>query len=111
MAFKILYTEAVSLGINYQTGDLLNDIDSNFAQCYNTNENSYSSTFTNASLSSGILTVTHGLNTGFPKPVMRRPDGTYEDATAIMTYVSANQVTFDFSGAIAAGTWYLEIRY
>lgn len=103
--FETKYTGGI-----YQTLDLLQDLDSSFAQAYNTTGNTYSGTFTNSNLVSGVLTVTHGLNTGFPKPVIRRPDGTYEDPIEIMTYVTANQVTFDFGGSIASGTWNIEIR-
>lgn len=105
IAFETKYT-----GASYQTLDLLQDLDSSFAQAYNTTGNTYSGTFTNSNLVSGVLTVTHGLNTGFPKVMIRRPDNTYEDAMAIMTYVTANQVTFDFGGSIAIGTWNIEIR-
>jgi len=103
--FETKYT-----GGTYYTLDLLQDIDLALTEAYNINDNTYSGTFTNSNLVSGVLTVTHSLNTGFPKPTLRRPDGTYEDALSIMEWVSDNQVTFDFGGAIATGTWYLEIR-
>jgi hypothetical protein len=110
MAYTNLYNEAVSQGTNYKTANLLQDIDSNFGEAFNTTDETYSGTFTNSNLSSGVLTVTHNLNTGFPKPVIRRPDGTYEEPISIMTHVSDNQVTFDFGGSIATGTWYIQIR-
>lgn len=110
MAYTNLYNKAVSEGTNYQTGDLLQDIDTNFGQAYNNTDNTYTSVFANSNLISGVLTVTHGLSTGYPKPTMRRPDGTYENALDIMTYITDNQVSFDFSGAITTGNWYLEIK-
>lgn len=110
MSYINLENQADTLGVSYITRDLLQDIDSNFGQSYNITDQTYTGTFTNSNLVSGILTVTHNLNTGFPKVMIRRPDGTYENAIAIMTYQSVNQVTFDFAGAIESGTWNIQIR-
>ncbi len=65
----------------------------------------YDFTFVNGDLIGGVLTVSHSLGTNYPKPLIQRPDCTYEDAVAIMTFITTNSISFDFGGAIAAGTW------
>lgn len=104
MAFIDLENEAQTQGTNYKTRDLLQDIDSNFLQL-NNSINNYTFQFTNANLVSGVLSVNHALNTQYPLATIIRPDGTYENAEAIMTRVDADNVTFDFGGAIQTGTW------
>lgn len=104
MAFIDLENEAQTQGTNYKTRDLLQDVDSNFAQLVNV-INPYTFQFTTANLVGGVLTINHALNTQFPIPTLIRPDGTYEDAEAIMTRTDADNVSFDFGGAIQAGTW------
>jgi len=105
MAYIDILTKAISEGTNYKTADLLADLDSNFAQAKNNVDDNYNFQFTTASLVAGILTVNLPFSTSYPKPSLRRPDGTYENAYAIMTRVSDTQLTFDFGGAIQAGTW------
>ena len=109
MAFIDLENRAITLGTNYKTQDLLQDIDSNFTQL-NNSINSYTFQFTNANLVSGVLSINHALNTQYPIAQLRRPDGTYESVEAIMNYVDTDNVTFDFGGAIQTGTWYGLIR-
>jgi hypothetical protein len=110
MALVILEDRMDALGVAYTTRILLQDIDSNFAQVQLTGGASYNGSFQNSDLVAGVLSVNHGLNTTFPKPLIRRPDGTYEDALSIMTYTDVNNVTFDFGGSIAAGTWVILIE-
>ena len=109
MSFIDIKTKAVALGTNYKTSGLLDDLVFNFTQL-DSIINSYPFQFNNTNLVSGVLTVTHGKNTAYPIPLIRRPDGTYEDAMAIMTWVDVNTVTFDFGGSIATGTWIGLIR-
>lgn len=104
MAFIDLENEADTLGTNYKTRDLLQDIDSNFTQLNNT-INPYTFQFSNTNLVAGVLSINHSLNTQFPIPTLIRPDGTYENAESIITKVDADNVTFDFGGAIQTGTW------
>jgi len=105
MAYIDILAKAISVGTGYLTGGLLADLDSNFAQAKNNVDDNYNFQFTNASLTAGVLTVNLPFSTSYPKPSLRRPDGTYEDAYAIMTRVSDTQLTFDFGGAIQTGTW------
>jgi len=65
----------------------------------------YPFTFTTADLDAGVLTVTHNLGTNYPKPSLRLPDNTYLEGYTIMTFIDINSVSFDFGGAITAGTW------
>jgi hypothetical protein len=105
MAYINLENEAETQGTNYLTRDLLQDIDSNFAQATNNLTSVYNFQFTNANLISGVLTVNHNLDTAYPKASLRRPNGKYEEPTQIMTYINSNSVSFDFGGSIATGTW------
>lgn len=105
MSYINLENKAETEGANYKTRDLLQDIDSNFQEARNTTDNEYTFEFNNSNLVSDILTITHGLNTNYPDPLIRRPDGTYEDALSIMQYQNSNQVTFNFGGDIESGTW------
>jgi len=104
MAFIDLENEAISQGTNYKTQGLLQDIDSNFAQLNNA-INPHTFQFTTSNLVAGVLSINHVLNTQYPIATLIRPDGTFEDAEAIMTRVDADNVTFDFGGAIQTGTW------
>ena len=110
MAYIDLEAKAIAEGTNYKTQDLLQDIDSNFDQAKNTADSVYQFTFTNSNLVAGVLTITHSLDTNYPSPLLRRPDGTYENAIAIMTYITSNQVIFDFGGVIDTGTWIGQIE-
>lgn len=105
MAYIDLIAKATALGLGYLTNGLLTDIDSNFTQAKNNIDDNHDFTFTTASLSSGVLTINLPFSTTHPKPYLRRPDGTYENALDIMTRITDTQVTFDFGGAIQAGTW------
>jgi hypothetical protein len=68
-------------------------------------------TFTNADLVDGELIVVHNLGTSNPKPLLRRPDDTYEDAIGIMEYIDTNNIKFNFGpGDIDTGTWIGEIK-
>ena len=84
--------------------DIKDTVNSN-AQDTETRLGFYPFTFENADLVSGVLSVPHNLNTGFPKVTLRRPDGTFEEPTQIMVYIDANNINLDFGGPIAAGTW------
>ena len=105
MSFIGLLAKAIAQGTNYKTADLLTDLDTNFGQAKNSTTDDHTFNFTNANLVSGVLTVNLPFTTNYPKPLIRRPDGTYENAIDIMTRVTSSQVTFDFGGAIQAGTW------
>lgn len=109
MAYIDIKAKAISLGTGYLTGGLLDDIDSNFVQAKNNIDDNHNFQFSNSDLVANILTVNLPFSTSYPKPTLRRPDGTYEDPYAIMTRVSDTQVTFDFGGAIQTGTWYGQI--
>jgi hypothetical protein len=105
MAYIDLENKAETQGTNYKTRDLLQDIDSNFAQAVNNLTSVYNFQFTNANLVSGVLTINHNLDTAYPKALIRRPDGSYEEVTQIMNYVTSNQIALDFGGSIETGTW------
>jgi len=105
MSYIDLEAKAEAQGTNYKTRDLLQDIDSNFGQAQNISDSVHTFNFSNSDLIGGVLTLTHDLDTAYPKPLIRRPDGTYEDALKIMTYITSNRVSFDFNGAITSGTW------
>lgn len=104
MAFIDLEGAAISQGTNYITRDLLQDIDSNFTQL-NKSISNYTFQFTTSNLTAGVLSINHALNTQFPLPTLIRPDGTFENAEAIMTKIDADNITFDFGGSIQTGTW------
>ena len=110
MSYINLENKAESEGTNYLTRDLLQDIDSNFTQAVNNLTSVYDFQFTSTNLVSGVLTINHNLDTAYPKPLIRRPDGTYEEVTQIMTYVNSNTITLDFGGSIASGTWIGQIN-
>lgn len=104
MTFIDLENRMDTQGTNYKTRGLLQDIDDNFKQLQNA-INNYTFQFTTSNLAAGVLSITHALNTQYPIATLIRPDGTYEDAEAIMTKIDADNVTFDFGGAIQTGTW------
>ena len=63
----------------------------------------YSRTFTNADLVLNVLTTTHNKNGHTTMVTVVNPSGT--SVLKTFTEVSVNQITVDFGGAIAAGTW------
>lgn len=96
------------------TAEDFNDIKSivnTNARDVNTRLNSYPFTFDNSDLTSGVLPVTHNLDTEFPKLTLKRPNGTFEESTQIMVYVDTNNVNLDFGGDIDSGTWSGLITY
>ena len=105
MSFTNLENKAENEGTNYLTRNLLRDIDANFQQAKNITDSVYNFQFSNSNLISGVLTINHNLDTAYPKPLIRRPDGSYEEVTQIATYVNSNTITLDFGGSIDSGTW------
>jgi hypothetical protein len=103
MALINLYNKAVSEGTNYKTGNLLSDLDLNFADIVQAKK--YPFQFANANLTAGTLTVTHNLSSKFILPVIKRPDNGYEIAWGFLEYVTDNQSKLNFGGSIALGTW------
>ena len=71
----------------------------------------YGTTFTNADLAAGILTVTHSLDNQYPSGV------TVYDNSGVavhvqVTTVGANSLTIDLSAAgTLTGTWRVRVRY
>ena len=83
--------------------DALVAVLANFNNTLSGGGESYSFTFTNADLTAGVLSVNHALNTTAVGGFIYDPSGVSE--VVPMTIVDANNVTFDFGGAIGAGTF------
>jgi hypothetical protein len=63
----------------------------------------YRTTFTNADLVAGVLTINHSLAATDVLVVVRDPSGVEQIMSD--TFVDADTTTIDFGGAIGAGTW------
>lgn len=68
-------------------------------------------TFDNDDLSSYVLTYTHNLNTDLLIIQLYDPNGIRMDMTGILTLTSVNELTIDFGGPLAAGTYRLVYLY
>ena len=67
----------------------------------------YSTTFTNATLAAGVLTVTHNLGVNYLASVtIWNNNGERIPVTDLMTKVNTNSFTVDLSSfGVIAGTW------
>ena len=71
----------------------------------------YETTFTNADLTAGVLTVSHSLNTNVPSvTIVDNTDAILTPSQVATTRIDADTITVDLSLFTVTGTWRVGVR-